>query len=56
MTAGIIQFIPRPNPDRDLRTLEQQAIEIMNVAIIPHDAAIADTAPSEYCAPESDPA
>lgn len=37
---------------KDDRTLEQQAIEIMNVAIIPHDAAIAE----EYVAPETDPA
>jgi hypothetical protein len=54
MTAEIIQFIPRPRHNRETDfptiafksiphapdTLQQQAIEIMNVHIIPHDAAI----------------
>lgn len=34
MTAEIIQFRPRPNPTRDQQTLEQQALEIMNVALM----------------------
>ncbi len=33
MTAEIIQFVPRPNPNRE-KELERQAIEIMNVALM----------------------
>jgi hypothetical protein len=31
MSADIIQFVPRPNPERE-KQLERQAIEIMNIA------------------------
>lgn len=31
MSADIIQFVPRPNPNRE-RELERQAMEIMNIA------------------------
>lgn len=33
MTAEIIQFVPRPNPNRE-KSLEQQALEIINVALM----------------------
>jgi hypothetical protein len=33
MTADIIQFRPKPNPNRE-KELERQAIEIMNVALM----------------------
>lgn len=47
MTAQIILFVPRPNPDRD-KLIEQARnnyesvfpTEIANVVLIPHDAAI----------------
>ena len=55
MSAEIIQFVPRPNPNRP--TLEQQeahAIEIMTIALMGEPVAIGkeptifiDTAPSE---------
>ncbi len=50
---------------RDERTLEQQAIEIMNVALMGEPTMVGmepvvylemDTAPSEYTAPLDDPA
>jgi len=62
MSADIIQFRPRANPNRDhvqIGTLEQMAAEIFNVALVDHSHEYADTAPSEmlpYCAPEKDPA
>lgn len=55
MSAEVIQFRDFQNP-KDLarmyseHNLEQQAISIMNVALIE------DTAPSEYCAPTDDSA
>ena len=40
MTAQIIQFVPKPNPRR--KTLEEQAIEFVNAALLgePHERAI----------------
>jgi hypothetical protein len=57
MSAEIIQFIPRSNPKADRAfwigpqpdPLEVLAFDIMN-QVMP------DTSPSEYCAPEKDPA
>jgi hypothetical protein len=57
MTAQIIQFVPKANRNRQL-ALERQAIEIANAAF-PHvleGVHYHDTAPSEYCAPDKDPA
>jgi hypothetical protein len=56
MTAEIVQFIPRGRnrrPDTDFPTI------VFKGPIAPenaHEAAIVDTAPSESCAPEQDPA
>lgn len=47
----LIQFIPRPNPER-MAELERQAAEIMNVALNYEPST--DTAPSEYVAPDGD--
>lgn len=64
MTAQIFRFCDYQNP-KDLErlygetTLEQQAIEIMNVALVNETGGITDTAPCEmipYHAPEDDPA
>jgi hypothetical protein len=56
MSATIIQFIPRPNPNREARqrALESQAIEIMNVALLghPHDAAIYESSLGFIAPPE----
>lgn len=52
MSDNVIQFVPRPNPYRDTRTLEQQAIGILNAYNL--GFAIPDTAPSEYSAPDDD--
>lgn len=62
MTATIIQLRDFQNP-KDLErlyaetTLEQQAIEITNIALIgnPHENAIYESS-SGYIAPEKDPA
>jgi hypothetical protein len=54
MTANILQFLPRSNQKADRAFwkggLEQMAAEILS------DEAFkpADTAPSEYCAPDGD--
>ena len=37
MSAEIIMFVPKPNPNRDLKHLEQQALEIMNIALMGSD-------------------
>lgn len=53
--AEIIQFVPRPNPYRDVRTLEQQAIAFSNVALL--GLPLPDTSPCEmipYHAPDND--
>ena len=63
MSAKIIQLRDYQQP-RDLHrlyseaALEMQAVAIMNVALYPGgiDDMTFDTAPSEYCAPEKDPA
>ena len=63
MSADIIQFRPKPNPNRE-KELERQAIEIMNVALgepgmVGMEPVIyleMDTAPSEYTAPLDDSA
>lgn len=58
MTAEIFNIRDyKPKPRSEEQTLEQQAIEIMNVALIgnPHENAIYESSPG-YIAPESDPA
>lgn len=67
MSADIIQFVPRPNPNRE-KELERQAIEIINVALMAAPTMVGmepviylemDTAPSEmnpYTAPDKDSA
>jgi hypothetical protein len=55
MTAKIIQFIPKPNPNR--KTLEQQAAELAEQFTKMAGAEVAyemDSAPSEYVAPSDD--
>jgi len=57
MTAQIIQFVPRPNPNRDRQWLEQQALELMQLALMGEPGPcgfepvvfieIPDTSPSE---------
>jgi hypothetical protein len=57
MSAQIILFVPKANLNRQ-KDLERQAIEIANAAF-PHvleHVHYHDTAPSEYCAPDKDPA
>ena len=57
MTATVIQFTPRHNPNREAKineVLEQLLTEIAHVALA--DNFHLDTAPSEYCAPQDDPA
>lgn len=51
----VVQFVPRPNPKRELRTLEQQAIEIIGQWLrgSPDDRTRYE---SSYLAPEKDPA
>lgn len=53
MSAEIIQFVPKPNLNREqaIQSLNPILIEIFNVAL-----AETDTAPCEYVAPEKDPA
>lgn len=59
MTAKVIQIRDYQNRKEAERMYSefanQVAVEIANVAIIPHDREI-DTAPSEYCAPDQDSA
>lgn len=67
MSADIIQFRPKPNPNRE-KELERQAIEIMNVALMGEPGMVGmepviylemDTSPSEmnpYTAPDKDSA
>lgn len=52
-TAEIVQFVPRPNRNR--KSLEQQAAELLE-QVDPVALRHQDTSPSEYCAPEKDPA
>ena len=57
MTAQIIQFVPRPNPNREL-LLEQEAVRIMNVALIGPggiDDLVYETSLG-FVAPDKDPA
>ena len=70
MTAEILQFRDYQHRQptsaiRDERTLEQQAIEITNIALMGAPTMVGmepvvylemDTAPSEYCAPSEDSA
>lgn len=44
MSADIIQFVPRPNPNRE-ETLERMANEVMRAALygVPHVFLTADT-------------
>lgn len=42
MSADIIQFVPRPNPNRE-ETLEQSASEIAALYGVPHVFLTADT-------------
>lgn len=52
MSAEIIQFVPKPNPNREKaisETLEQMAAKWVTEL---HD--LGDTAPSEYVAPSDD--
>jgi hypothetical protein len=44
MTAEIIQFVPRPNPDRD-RKLAEEAAKILQPFV--ETTGFTDTAPSE---------
>lgn len=54
MSAEIVQFIPKPNPNRDAMIREARSIYD---GIFPVDyTQVVDTAPCEYVAPESDPA
>ena len=57
--GDLVQFVPRPNPKADRafwigkpEQTEQQADEIMNIPLS-YDKP-ADTAPSEYVAPDGD--
>lgn len=55
MSAQVIMFVPRPNQNREARqrALESQAVEIMNVALHPHETAIYESrfiAPTDDCA------
>lgn len=61
MSAEIIQFVPRPNPNREAN-LERQAIEIMNTALMGEPVMVGmepviylaiDTAPSEWTPKDS---
>lgn len=57
MTAQIIQFVPRPNPNR--KTLEEQAAELTKEFNRMAESGTEvvcemDTSPSEYCAPPED--
>jgi hypothetical protein len=64
MSADIIQFIPRSNPDRSealavRAAYNQMAVEIMSIAILDGDSILEnDSAPAEYNyqAPTDDPA
>jgi hypothetical protein len=51
MSAEIVQFVPRPNPNR--KSLEQQAAELLE-QIDPVALRHQDTSPSEYVAPPED--
>lgn len=62
MSADIIQFIPRPNPNREA-SLERQALEIMTIALSGEPVMVGmepvvyvDTSPAEYSAPPEDSA
>lgn len=55
MTAEIIQFRPKPNPNRE-KELERQAMEIANICFPSIVCTGNDTAPAEYVAPMDDPA
>lgn len=50
----VVQFVPRPHLKRDFRTLEQQALEIINIALNGNDTCPCEMLP--YWAPEKDPA
>jgi hypothetical protein len=61
MSADIIEVDFKAKTRRDQQSLEQLAIEIINVALIGDPKDIGrefglDTAPSEYCAPSDDSA
>jgi hypothetical protein len=52
MSADIIMFVPKPDPDREER-LRKRMIDAANAV---YQEIFPDTAPCEYVAPSDDPA